>query len=135
EIRPVIVPAEKRYDLYAKTDIAIAASGTVSAELAIMHIPAIVVYKMNPVTTFLARIMLKTKWASLVNILLRKTVYPELLGGQANAENIMREFKKLETAGARAKMISELAAADKMWRRDGKSPAKLIADDIVNRES
>ena len=125
-----IVPAVDRYKLFAKTDLAIAASGTVSAELAIMHIPAIIVYKMNPLTEFLARIFVKTKWVSLVNILLKKTVYPELLGRDATPEKIMIEIKKLESPEAREKMISELAEADKLWRRGNSSPAKLIAEDI-----
>ncbi|MCL1902384.1 MAG: lipid-A-disaccharide synthase, partial [Alphaproteobacteria bacterium] len=89
--KPEIVPYAARYETYDKTDIAIVASGTASAELAIMHVPAIVVYKMNPVTEFLARIALKTKWVSLVNILLKKTVYPELLGHFATPENILCE--------------------------------------------
>ncbi|MDR1207156.1 MAG: lipid-A-disaccharide synthase [Rickettsiales bacterium] len=129
-IKPEIVPASARYDLFAKTDIAIAASGTVSAELAIMHVPAVIVYKMNPLTEFLARFMLKIKWVSLVNILLKKTVYPELLGRDANPEKIVCEFNKLKNISVREKMVSELAGADAMWRRNDISPAKLIADDL-----
>ncbi|MCL2018066.1 MAG: lipid-A-disaccharide synthase [Alphaproteobacteria bacterium] len=130
-VRPALVPAMRRYDLFAKTGIAIAASGTVSAELAIMHIPAIVVYKMNPLTMFLARLVLKTEWVSLVNILLKKKVYSELLGGDATPENIMIEFQRLENPVVRKKMISELSDADKIWTRGGKSAAKLIAFDIM----
>lgn len=128
---PTLVPSDRRYDLFAKTDTAIAASGTVSAELAMMHIPTIVVYKMNAITTFFARFMVKTKWVSLVNILLKKTVYPELLGPNATAGNVVREFERLQRAGERKKMIVELSRADNMWQRDGKSAAKLIANDIV----
>ena len=68
-----------RYELYSKTYIAIAASGTVSAELAMMHVPAIIVYKMNPITTWLVRQVIKIRWVSLVNILLKRGVYPESL--------------------------------------------------------
>jgi len=128
--KPELIPAAKRYDLFAKTDIAIAASGTVSAELAIMHIPAIVVYRMNPFTEFLARLFLKIKWVSLVNILLKKTVYPELLGKHATVENIMREVCKLENPEAREKMISQLASADKLWHRT-RPAAEIIAGDIL----
>ena len=49
DVKPELVPANARYDLYEKTYIAIAASGTVSAELAMLHIPAIIIYKMNPI--------------------------------------------------------------------------------------
>ncbi|MCL2749330.1 MAG: lipid-A-disaccharide synthase [Alphaproteobacteria bacterium] len=129
--KPELIPAAKRYELFAKTDIAIAASGTVSAELAIIHVPAIIVYKMNPLTELLARILVKTKWVSLVNILLKKTVYPELLGSNATAENILKEFARLNKPAEREKMISELAKADKLWHRNHPA-AELIAEDIKN---
>ena len=130
--KPELVPASQRYELYKKTDIAIAASGTVVAELAIMHVPTIVVYKMNPLTELLARMLLKIKWASLVNILMNKTIFPELLGRDATAENIIREVHKLETPAAREKMIADLSKADKMWHR-ARPAAELIAKDIIGK--
>ncbi len=128
-IKPKMVPAAKRYEFFAKTDIAIAASGTVSAELAIMHIPAVIVYKMNWLTQFLAQFVIRVKWVSLVNILLNKTVYPELLGDGATIDNIFREIEKLSQSAVRKKMISELKSADKLWHR-GAPAAKLIARSI-----
>lgn len=130
-IKPRLIPFAERYKTLEKTYIAIAASGTISAELAIMHIPAIVVYKMNALTMWLARRVVKIKWVSLVNILLQKTVYPELLGGDANAENIVREVERLSKTSERKKMISEFESADKMWRRaSNKTASQLIASDI-----
>ena len=125
-----LVKSSKRYDLYAKTYIAIAASGTVSAELAMLHVPTIVVYKMNPITFWLARHVVNIRWVSLVNILLNKTVYPELLGGNATCENVVREFEKLTVATNRTKTKRLLASADKLWRHDKTSPARLIANDL-----
>lgn len=129
-VRPILIPASKRYDLYADANMVVAASGTISVELAIMHIPAIIVYKMNPLTEFLARIFLKIKWASLVNILMNKTIYPELLGRAATAENIICEINKLKNPAARQRMIAELSKADKIWHR-AHPAAELIAKDII----
>ncbi len=126
-----LVGAEKRYDLYAKTYIAIVASGTVSAELAMMHVPAIVVYRMNPITVWLARMVIRIKWVSLVNILLKRSVYPELLGSAANVKNVTDEFKKLTVSANRASMVRALACADTMWRHNDKSPAGIIANDLM----
>ena len=130
-IVPTLIPGVERYKLFAETDIAVAASGTVSAELAIMHIPTVVVYKMNPLTEFLARIFVRVKWVSLVNVLLKKSVYPELLGRKANPENIAARVLDLTTPAVRDKIISELTRADKLWRHGDLSPAELIARDIV----
>ncbi|MBR5904504.1 MAG: lipid-A-disaccharide synthase [Alphaproteobacteria bacterium] len=130
-IKPQLIPANQRYDLYANTYIAVVASGTVSAELAIMHIPAIVVYKMNPITSLLAHILLRVKWASLVNILMNKTIYPELLGKHANENEIINWLQQLTLPMVRKQMLADLKSADKKWVYNGKKPATCIAKDII----
>ncbi len=129
-VAPTLVPASDRYDWYGRTHIAIVASGTVSAELAIMHIPAIVVYRMNPITTWLVRRVIRVRWVSLVNILLNRCVYPELLGPAATAENVVTCMRELSTPHAREMMINELKSADKLWRGADR-PAALIAADLM----
>ena len=131
DIKPEIINADKRYELYAKSYIAIVASGTVSAELAIMHVPTIVVYKMNPLTVMLAHILLKVKWASLVNILMDKTIYPELLGKHANPNEILDAFQQLTLPSVRKKMVDELKTADRKWQPNKITAAQAIAKDIL----
>ncbi len=128
-IKPELVPSADRYDIYARTYIAIVASGTVSAELAILHIPTIVIYKMNPITMWLARRVIRVKWVSLVNILLNKCVYPELLGPAATGENILECVRQLSLPARRRDIIADLTAADKLWHRDANA-AQLIADNL-----
>ena len=111
-VKPVLIPAEQRYDVYSKTYVAIVASGTVSAELAMMHVPTIVVYKMNPVTTWIGRRLIKVKWVSLVNILLNRGVYPEFLGGDAVPEKVMNELQLLTIPSKRQKMIADLESLE-----------------------
>jgi lipid-A-disaccharide synthase len=129
---PRVVDSSQRYDVYANAYIAIVASGTVSAELAIMHIPTIVVYKMNPLTVMLAHLLLRVKWASLVNILMNKTIFPELLGKRANPCAIMDCVQQLTLPAVRQKMIADLKAADNKWKSEC-NPAQIIARDILNK--
>lgn len=128
--KPDLIPADKRYNAYANTYIAVAASGTVSAELAIMHIPTVVVYKMNPLTVLLAHILVHVKWVSLVNILMNRAIFPELLGKDASPEKIVNAINKLTLASERDKMIFALKESDKQWKHSGQNAAKLIADDV-----
>ncbi len=125
-----LIPSGQRYSVYAKSYMAIAASGTVSAELAMLHIPAIIIYKMNPITAWLVRQVIRIKWVSLVNILLNHGVYPEYLGGDATADNVLDAVGQLSIPSVRNKMIVDLARADKLWRRDDGAPAALIADGV-----
>lgn len=129
--KPDLIPADKRYNAYANTYIAVAASGTVSAELAIMHIPTVVVYKMNPLTVLLAHILVHVKWVSLVNILMNRAIFPELLGKDASPEKIVNAINKLTLASERDKMIFALKEADKQWKHSGQKAVTIIADDII----
>jgi len=129
-VKPELVPATQRYDIYSKSYLAIVASGTVSAELAMLHIPTIVVYQMNLITTWLVRQMIRVRWVSLVNILLNRGVYPEFLGPAASAENVIDAVGQLTIPSKREKMINELKSADNLWMRPEGSPSKLIAQGI-----
>ncbi len=129
-VKPILVPAAERYDVYAKTYIAIVASGTVSAELAMLHVPTIVVYKMNPITTWIVRQIIQVKWVSLVNILLNSGVLPEFLGPAATAENVLNAVQQLTIPSKREKMIAELKSADSVWCRGDGGAGRLIADGI-----
>ncbi len=129
-VRPTLVPASERYDIYSKTYIAIAASGTVSAELAMLHVPTIVVYRMNAITTWIGRLLINIKWVSLVNILLNRTVFPEFLGPNATVDNIMDAVQQLTIPSKREKMISDLESADKLWLPGADGAASMIADGI-----
>jgi len=127
-----LVSSDNRYDLYSKTYVAIAASGTVSVELAMMHVPAIIVYKMNPITTWLVRRVINVRWVSLVNILLKRGVYPEFLGPAARADNVMDAFGQLIIPSVREKMIATLKTADGLWLKNGSGAARLVADGVMD---
>lgn len=73
---------------FARSDLALACSGTVTVELALSGVPAVVMYKMAPVTYFMAKAMVKVSAISMPNIILGHHVYPELIQDEANPENL-----------------------------------------------
>ena len=95
-----------------------------------MHVPAIIVYRMNWLTSLIGRILVHVKWVSLVNILLNKSVYPELLGANATAKNILGWFYKIADADVRTKMIADLESADTLWRPDNALVGERIAEQL-----
>ena len=130
-IKPELVDAASRYDLYRNTYVAVVASGTVSAELAMLHVPAVVVYKMNKITTLIGHLLIRVRWVSLVNILLNRGIYPEFLGEKATAENVVGAIDEIILPANRSRMCAELAAADDMWVRPDGVASKLIANDVL----
>ena len=87
---PIIVVEgqEERSKAFCDANVAIAASGTVALELAIVNVPHIIAYKVPKLTELLARCFLHIKFVNLTNILLNRLVVPELLQKDCNAQNI-----------------------------------------------
>ncbi len=67
------------YDLMAGCDAVMAASGTVTLELAILNVPMVVVYRVSPLTCILGRLLIKLDYFSLVNLVAGRKVVTELL--------------------------------------------------------
>lgn len=79
-INPIVVDTEdEKFDAFAASMAAIAASGTVSLELALTDTPHIIAYKLSPFSAWLARYLVKVKHVNLINILQNREVVPELL--------------------------------------------------------
>lgn len=92
---------EKTYDLMNCCDFAIATSGTVTLEAALMGLPSVVLYKMSSFTYRIAKLFVKVKFFSLPNILAGEKILPELLQDEVNGEKIAAEasllFKNTDT--------------------------------------
>ncbi|MGF6905514.1 lipid-A-disaccharide synthase [Fusobacterium sp. PH5-44] len=90
-----VVVEESLEKLVEQSKIAICASGTVTLELAIMGIPAIVVYITGKINAFIGRHVLKLGFVSLPNLTLNREVYPELLQEDCNSELILKKMESI----------------------------------------
>ena len=73
--------AKSRVDAFTASDVALAASGTVTLELARSDVPMVVAYRLNPLTGLLARKLVRVPYVSLVNLVLDRAAVPEKLLG------------------------------------------------------
>ena len=85
----VIEGERERHNAFQDADLAIAASGTVALELAIVEIPHIIAYKVPKLTEWIARHFIHIQFVNLTNILLGREIVPELLQQDCNPDNIM----------------------------------------------
>jgi lipid-A-disaccharide synthase len=127
--KPLIVAGEtEKFDAFAASDLAIAASGTVALELAMAGTPAVIVYKMNPLTAWLARKLVTVKYANLVNILLDEEAVPELLLEDCQPARIAEAAATLlDDPAAAARQKQKLEDALAKLSRDGLSPSRAAA--------
>ncbi|MEW6288824.1 MAG: lipid-A-disaccharide synthase [Thermodesulfobacteriota bacterium] len=109
---PVVVKviAEDRYDLMASCDLAVAASGTVTLELAILDVPMVVAYKVSPFTWFVGNMLVNVDFAALVNLIAGREVVSELLQHEATAGKISAALQDiLPGSMKRQDMLKDLA--------------------------
>ncbi len=91
------VVSEQQKEVFAAADFAITKSGTVNLELALLNVPQVVVYRLNPITVWMARKILKgtIPFASPVNLVVMRSIVPEFLQEQATPENIIQAAMEL----------------------------------------
>ena len=93
--RPIMIGAEDRYALFAASRAALAASGTVTTELAISGAPTVVGYRVDPVSAFWARRVITSDFVSLMNIAARREIIPEFLQEACDEERLAAALRPL----------------------------------------
>ncbi len=94
----------------AAADLAITKSGTVNLEIALLNVPQVVIYRVNPITAWIARHLLKFSipFISPPNLVQMKPIVPELLQEQATSANIVREsLHILQNAERRGQILAD----------------------------
>jgi len=88
---------------------AIACSGTATLECAVEDTPMVVCYKLSKISWYIAKIVSRIKYSSIVNLILNKKVVPELLQDKMNSKNIIEEITPLLDLKSfkRKKMLSD----------------------------
>jgi len=74
---------------------AVTKSGTISLEICNAKIPSIIVYKMGMINFFIVKMLVKVKFANIINIAANEEIIPELLQSDCNSSNIYNTVDKL----------------------------------------
>ena len=92
-----IILEDRLYEAIAAADLAITKSGTVNLEIALLKVPQIVIYKVDRVTAWIARQILKLSipFMSPVNLVVNKSIIPELLQEEVTSENLVKATLEL----------------------------------------
>jgi lipid-A-disaccharide synthase len=119
------------YDVMNICDTVIIASGSATLEAGILGCPMVIVYKLNPLTYWMARLLVKIPLVGLVNIVAGEGVVPELIQDKVTAENISSEVLALLKDPEKEQAVRErLLQIKKSLGEPGvmKVVAKRIAD-------
>jgi lipid-A-disaccharide synthase len=130
------VICEERYNMMAACEAVVAASGTVTLELAILEVPMIVAYKLAPLTYRLGRLLVNLDYFSLVNLIAGYAAVPELLQTEVTPEKIAAEFTAiLLHPEKRQSMKNALCdVKEKLGGPGASEKAALVAFHLLARE-
>jgi lipid-A-disaccharide synthase len=122
----------EKFDAMKAATVALAASGTVTTELALAGCPMVVGYKVDPPTAFVARIMVKLRWVTLLNIAAGKEVAPEFIQEDCRPDALAAALRRLlDDPGLRQRQIDAQDEALRLMGRGGPNPAEVSADTIL----
>ena len=115
------------WNCMAYCDVALAASGTVTVEAALLGAPLVTFYRVTGVSWWLGKFLVKVPFYSMVNLIAERRVVPELMQDDMTGERIAKEtVLLLDSTQERAKMKEDLAGVAARLRGsdlDGKSDA------------
>jgi lipid-A-disaccharide synthase len=128
----VVETSEDKRAAFAAADLALAASGTVSLELAANRVPMVIAYDFNRLTWILMRRMALTDTVTLVNLVAETRVIPEFLGPACRPGPIARVLATLlENEAARAEQIAAMDLTMERLGRGGEAPGLRAARAVL----
>jgi lipid-A-disaccharide synthase len=100
----------------AAAEAAVVCSGTASLETAFFNVPQICAYKANAASLKIAKLFVKVKYMSLVNLCMNKEIVPELLQEKFNVSTIKSHLDQILIGGtSRNKMLEEYAQLQSLF--------------------
>jgi lipid-A-disaccharide synthase len=125
---PIRVIEGESWDAMAHADLALAASGTVTVEAALLGTPMVTFYKVAPLSWIAGKFLVNVPFYSMVNLIAGRAVVPELMQGRMSGESLAREAHRLlSDSAARREMKAGLAAVKEKLAQSGLSAPRRAA--------
>jgi lipid-A-disaccharide synthase len=125
------------WDAMAHADLALAASGTVTVEAALLGTPMVTFYKVTAPSWVAGKLLVDVPFYSMVNLIAGRALVPELMQGQMTGERIAAEARRLLTdESARETMKAGLAEVRRKLESaaDPAQRAAAIVQEILQGE-
>lgn len=125
---------ELKFHAFKAMDIAMAVSGTVGLELAVLGTPHLIAYRMNPLTYAFVKRAVKTPYAHLANIILDKRIVPEFIQDDADPDDIAEEMLALmiDQRSRKRQVEAFEQLRPRLGFNDEKTPSQKAAAFILN---
>src|SRR5579871_2405679 len=106
---PIKILDGESWDAIAHADLALAASGTVTVEAALLGTPMVTFYKVTTASWLLGRMLVRVPFYSMVNLIAGRAIVPELMQEQMTGKRLAAEAHRLlHDETARRQMRADL---------------------------
>ena len=130
---PIYVESENRFDAFSAADAALAASGSVTTELAILNTPMVVAYRVDSVSAFIIRRAMTTDYVTMINVAAGREVIPEFLQEKCQPDALAAALAPLLDGGpAKAAQLNAFPDAIRGLGVGGPPPAALAAEAVLS---
>jgi lipid-A-disaccharide synthase len=116
------------WDALAHADLALAASGTVTVEAALLGTPMVTFYKVNPVSWLIGKALVKIPFFCMVNLIAERKIVPELMQDEMTGENLAAHADRL--LGDSSQMKRDLAEVRRKLEFQGSAIGRA-ADEVM----
>lgn len=132
-VAPLVVEAARdKRAAFAAADVALAASGTVSLDLAANRVPMVIGYDMNPLSRIMMRRLVRLDTVTLVNLVSETRAVPEFLGSDCRPDRMARVLMRLlDDDTARADQIAAMDLTMQRLGRGGEAPGIRAARSVL----
>jgi len=118
------------WDVLAQAELALAASGTVTVEAALLGVPMVTFYRVNALSWILGRWLVRAPYLSMVNLLAGRPIVPELMQSEMTSQRIAAEALRLLDDPAEAAILRAGLAEVAASLRSDRDPMEIAADCI-----
>ncbi|HWA00836.1 MAG TPA: lipid-A-disaccharide synthase [Caulobacterales bacterium] len=128
----LIVDESEKEDAFAAATAALAASGTVTTEVALQGAPLVVGYRVGAITGALVKRVMRSPYATLMNVAAKREVAPEFLQERMTPENLVAAAAPLlDDPAKRDQRVREQDEALALMGRGGRPAAEIAADAVL----
>ena len=129
----VVMEPNQRHDAFAACDVALAASGTVSLELAMAGVPHVIAYRGTAMSALAFKFFRRTRYVNLINILVGHEAVPERLQSQCRPEILAEDLGLLMRDDMRrVAQRADFSAALSKLSPGGERPSRRAAQTILS---
>ena len=129
----IVLDEAEKYDAFAAATVALAASGTVSLELALARLPMVIAYRVSGLTAAIARRLMRVDHITIANLVLDQPVVPELTQENCTPERLADGVLGLmRDPTACAEQVRLTGEAMRMLGLGGPPPSSRAADILLD---